>query len=177
MKTMKFWKKSRLSECHANLFANGRTGAIYVIPFVMLAVFSLASCSSNDSEQEKPFIVCPEEQIKFFACETSSETRGATAVIDTLFTEDDIEWFNVSTREIRFKKQGELLYMKLKKNYHKEGLEFRIGEDEGNPRYYLHDCYPAQFINDERTQANIKKNAVQWETFTKYLESKGKLRK
>ena len=32
-----------------------------------------------------------------------------------------------------------------------------IGEDEDNPRYYLHDCYPAQFINDERTKANIKK--------------------
>ena len=173
MKTMKFWKKSRVSECHANLFANGRTGAIYVIPFVMLAVFSLASCSSNDSEQGKPFIVCPEELVKFFACETS----GETATIDTIFTEDDIEWFNVSTREIRFKKQDEQLFKKLKMNYHKEGLEFRIGEDEGNPRYYLHDCYPTQFINDERTQTNIKKNAAQWETFTKYLESKGKLKK
>jgi hypothetical protein len=52
-----------------------------------------------------------------------------------------------------------------------------IGADADNPRYYLHDCYPLQFISDERTQANIKKNAVQWETFTKYLESKGKLRK
>ena len=174
---------------------------------MMLAVFSLASCSSYDIEKDKPFTVCPEEQIKFFACETSGETRGATATIDTLFTEDDIEWFNVSTREIRFKKQSELLYMKLKKNYHKEGLEFRlgenflfevsrfvsdfdsrifydlvlhyskIGEDEGNPRYYLHDCYPTQFINDERTQTNIKKNAAQWETFTKYLESIGKLKK
>ena len=184
-----------------------KTMTLWRIAFMMFAAFSLASCSSNDSEQEKPFTVCPEEQIKFYACETSGETRGATAVIDTLFTEDDIEWFNVSTREIRFKKQGELLYMKLKKNYHKEGLEFRlgenvlfevsrvvsdldsrifydlvlhystIGENEGNPRYYLHDCYPAQFINDERTQANIKKNAPQWETFTKYLESKGKLRK
>ncbi len=184
MKTMKLWRN---------------------ILVMTAAMLSLASCSSNDSEQEKPFTVCPEEQIKFFACEKSSETRGTA--IDTLFTEDDIEWFNVSTREIRFKKQGELLYMKLKKNYHKEGLEFRlgenvlfevsrfvsdldsrifynlvlhystIGEDEDNPRYYLHDCYPAQFINDERTQANIKKNALQWETFTKYLESKGKLRK
>ena len=43
--------------------------------------------------------------------------------------------------------------------------------------YYLYDCYPLQFINDERVQANIKKNATQWETFTNYLESKGKLRK
>ncbi len=89
---------------------------------MMLAAFSLASCSSNDSEQDKPFTVCPEERVKFFVCEAS-------------------------------------------------------GEDEGNPRYYLYDCYPAQFINDERTQANIKKNAMQWETFTMYLESKGKLKK
>jgi len=176
--------------------------------FVMAAaMLSLTSCSSNDNEQEKPFTTDPVEQIKFFVCETSVETRGATALIDTLFTEDDIEWFNVSTREIKFKKQDEQLFNKLMKNYHKEGLEFRLGEsllfevsrfvsdfdsrvftdlvlhysviaeDADNPRYYLHDCYPLQFISDERTQANIKKNAVQWETFTKYLESKGKLRK
>ena len=184
-----------------------KTMKLWRIAFMMLAAFSLASCSSYDSEQDKPFTVCPEEQIKFFACETSGETRGATSVIDTLFTEDDIEWFNVSTREIKFKKQDEQLFNKLMKNYHKEGLEFRLGEsllfevsrfvsdfdsrvftdlvlhysviaeDADNPRYYLHDCYPLQFISDERTQANIKKNAVQWETFTKYLESKGKLRK
>jgi hypothetical protein len=175
--------------------------------FVMAAaLLSLTSCSSNDNEQEKSSTTAPVKQTKFFACEAGGETRVATAVIDTLFTEDDIEWFNVSTREIRFKKQDEQLFNKLMKNYHKEGLEFRLGEsllfevsrfvsdfdsrvftdlvlhysmlgeDEGNPRYCLHDCYPPQFIDDERTQANIKKNAVQWETFTKYLESKGKLR-
>ena len=184
-----------------------KTMKLWRIAFMMLAAFSIASCNSNDSEQEKTFTVCPVEQAKFFVCETSGETRGATAVIDTLFTEDDIEWFNISTREILFKKRDEPLFNKLMKNYHKEGLEFRlgenflfevsrfvsdfdsrifydlvlhystIGEDEGNPRYYLHDCYPAQFINDERTQTNIKKNAAQWETFTKYLESKGKLKK
>ena len=48
METMKLWRKSRLSECHTNSFANGRTGAIYVIAFMMLAAFSLASCSSDD---------------------------------------------------------------------------------------------------------------------------------
>ena len=92
-------------------------------------------------------------------------------------------------------------------NYHKDNLEFHlgenvlfevsrfvsdfdsriftdlvlhyssIGEDEGYPHYYLHDCYPPQFINDERTQANIKKNAEQWETFVNYLESIGKIKK
>ena len=183
MKTMKLWRN---------------------ILVMTAAMLSLASCSSNDNDQEKPFTVCPEELVKFFACEMNSKTRGTA--IDTLFTEDDIEWFNVSTREIRFKKQDEQLYTKLMKNYNKEKLEFHlgedvlfevsrfvsdidsrvftdlvlhystIGEDADNPRYYLHDCYPAQFISDERTQANIKKNAVQWETFTKYLEGKGKLR-
>ena len=51
MKTMKNWRKSRLSESHANSFANGRTGAIYAIAFAMLAAFSLASCSSDDDEE------------------------------------------------------------------------------------------------------------------------------
>ena len=52
MKTMKLWRKSRLSECHANSFANGRTGTIYVIAFMMLAAFSLASCSSDDENKD-----------------------------------------------------------------------------------------------------------------------------
>jgi hypothetical protein len=50
MNQQKLWRKSRLSECHANSFANGRTGAIYVIAFIMLAAFSIASCSSDDED-------------------------------------------------------------------------------------------------------------------------------
>ena len=41
----------------------------------------------------------------------------------------------------------------------------------------LYDCYPLQFINEERVQDNIRKNAAQWEAFIKFLETKGKLRK
>ena len=45
MRTMKIWRKSRLSECHANLFANGRVRAIYVnISVMCAALLSLASC-------------------------------------------------------------------------------------------------------------------------------------
>jgi len=51
MKTLKIWRKSRLSESRANSFANGRTGAIYAIAFVILAAFSFASCSSDDDEE------------------------------------------------------------------------------------------------------------------------------
>ena len=52
MKTMKIWRKSRLSESRANSFANGRTGAIYAIAFAILAAFSLASCSSDDDDKD-----------------------------------------------------------------------------------------------------------------------------
>lgn len=174
--------------------------------FVMVAAIFFTSCSNSDNDQEKPFTTDPVEQTKFFVCEANGDPRGATAAIDTLFTEDDIEWFNVSTREIHFKKQDEQLFNKLMKNYNKEKLEFHLGEnvlfevtfvsdfdsrtfldlvlhystigaDKGNPRYYLNDCYPSQFINNEHTQANIKKKAMQWETFTTYLEVKGKLRR
>jgi len=33
MKSMKIWRKTRLRERHANLFADGRMGAIYAIAF------------------------------------------------------------------------------------------------------------------------------------------------
>ena len=48
MRTMKIWRKSRLSECHANLFANGRVRAIYVnISVMCAALLSLASCKPS----------------------------------------------------------------------------------------------------------------------------------
>ncbi len=48
---MKIWRKSRLSECHAYLFANGRVRAIYVNTLMMCAaMLSLASCNSDDKD-------------------------------------------------------------------------------------------------------------------------------
>jgi len=51
------------------------------------------------------------------------------------------------------------------------------GEVVDDGHYYLYDCYPPQFIDDERVQANRQLRAPQWETFLNYLESKGKLKK
>lgn len=121
------------------------------------------------------------------------------------FTEDDIEWFDVNTRELRFRDTDEPFYKKLELL---EGVEFRLGDEtlfsgstfvglvcsqvfddlvlcrgyiDGeqivDDHYYLYDCYPLQFINDKIVQENRLHRAAQWETFTKYLESKGKLRK
>ena len=52
------------------------------------------------------------------------------------------------------------------------------GEVIDDGHYYLYDCYPntPQFLNDEQVQANRAKRAEQWESFIKYLESKGKLK-
>lgn len=173
---------------------------------IAIASMTMTACSLDGDEPEKPIVIIdPVEKATLYACGISpSETRTAGDAQNMLFTEKDIEWFNASTREIKFRDSDIPIYKRLEpfheiKFYLGDNALFvvssfvadwdsriftdlvlhysTIGEDEGTPRYYLHDCYPAQFINDERTQANIKKNAVQWETFTKYLESKGKLKK
>ena len=171
--------------------------------FVMATAIFIASCSNNDNEQNKPFTTDPVEQTKFFVCEVNGETRGAIASIDTLFTEDDIDWFNVTTREIKFKDMDEPLYKRMQP-FHE--IEFHLGDDAlfvvssfvgdwdsriftnlvlhydvisdpNQGHYYLQDCYPLQFAETDEVKANREKNAAQWETFTKYLGSKGKLKK
>ncbi|MBR6189009.1 MAG: hypothetical protein IKQ59_08660 [Prevotella sp.] len=174
-------------------------------PFVWMMAIAIAgttmtACSLDSYEPEKPFTTDPApSKTPLYACGLP-ETRFD---VEILFTEDDIEWFNVTTREIKFHDMDEPLYKRMEP-YHE--IQFNMGDYPlfvvssfvglwdsrvftdlvlcyGNLEtiemdgYYLYDCYPLQFINDERVQANIKKNAAQWETFTKYLESKGKLRK
>ena len=171
---------------------------------IAIASLTMTACSSDDIETEKPFTTCPTLETALYACGINqSGTRSMTDVGNIIFTEDDIEWFNVTTREIKFRDMDEPLYKRLEpyreiKFYLGDNalfvvssfvsdlhsmiftdlvLHYDVITDPGHGRYYLHDCYPSQFINDERTQANIKKNAGQWELFTYYLESKGKLRK
>ena len=162
MKTMKLWRN---------------------ILVMTAAMLSLASCSS-DNEQEKPYTTDPVE--------------------NAVFTESDIEWFNPTTREVKFYEQEESLSQRLRKT---DGeLQFRLGENvvlkvsrfvgdwdsrtfkdlvlhydvisnSEQGHFYLQDCYPLQFINDEQVQSNIKKNAEMWDAFVNYLEKIGKIRK
>ena len=171
---------------------------------IAIASMTMTACSSGDIETEKPFTTDPVEKATLYACGINqSGTRSMTDVDNIIFTEDDIEWFNVTTREIKFKDTDEPLNKRLEpyreiKFYLGDNalfvvssfvsdihsmiftdlvLHYDLISDPNQGHYYLHDCYPQQFINDERTQANIRKNAGQWELFTYYLESKGKLRK
>ena len=173
---------------------------------IAIASTTMTACSSDDNETEKPFTTDPVESSMLYACGVGqSETRSVADAQNVLFTEDDIEWFNVTTREIKFKDMDEPLYKRMQP-FHE--IEFHLGDDalfvvssfvglwdsrvfdnlvlcygkidgeislDGN--YYLYDCYPLQFIDTDAVKANREKNAAQWETFMKYLESKGKLRK
>ena len=173
-------------------------------PFAWMMAIAIASmttaCSLDSYEPEKPFTTCPTPKAMLFACSfTQPDTQAG---VDVLFNEDDIEWFNVTTREIKFRDMDEPLYKRLEpyreikfylgndalfvvssfvtdwdsRVYTDLVLHYDVITDPGHGHYYLHDCYPLQFIDTDEVKANILKNARQWELFTYYLESKGKLR-
>ena len=154
------------------------TVAIAIASFAM----SLTACSSDDNE-------------------VSNELSGKEK-----FTDEDIEWFDLNTRELRFGIDSKAIHRRLETL---DRMEFRLGDDvlfqvdnlvnptlsrtyfdlvlyydwtwENDEKvgvgYYLYDCYPQQFVDEELTKNNRNKRVEQWKAFTDYLESKGKLRK
>ena len=171
---------------------------------IAIASTMMTACSLDGNEPEKPFTTCPVSESTLYAYGIGQpETRSDAGI---LFTEDDILWFDVNTRELRFRDTMEPLreiipwlagvdfylsgehlfsggatFVGLICSQMFDDLVLCCGKIDGevidDGHYYLYDCYPTQFINDERVQANIQKRAPQWELLTKYLESKGKLRK
>ena len=169
---------------------------------IAIASIMMTACSSDDNETVKPLTTDLVETPTLYVSGISqSETRSGTEVQNILFTENDIEWLDINTREIKFKDIDEPLYKRLQP-FHE--IEFHLGDnalfvvssfvgnwdsrvftdlvlhydditDKGH--YYLQDCYPLQFADTDEVKANSKKNAGQWETFTKYLEKIGKLKK
>ena len=171
---------------------------------VAIASMTATACSLDSNESEKPFVTCPESGATLYAYGINEpETRSNGDAQDVLFTEGDIEWFNVTTREIKFRDMDEPLYKRLEpyreiKFYLNDNelfvvssfvgdwdsrtftdlvLHYDVITDPHQGHYYLHDCYPLQFIDTDEVKANIKKRTGQWELFTHYLESKGKIRK
>ena len=172
---------------------------------IAIASMTMTACSLDGDEPEKPIVIIdPVEKATLYACGISpSETCTSGDAQNVLFTENDIEWFNVTTREIKFKDMDEPLYRRMQP-FHE--IEFHLGDnalfvvssfvgdwdsrtftnlvlhydvitDPNQGHYYLQDCYPLQFADTDEVKANREKNAAQWETFTKYLGSKGKLKK
>ena len=170
-----------------------------------IAIASMIMTACSLDEQEKPILIIDPVEATLYACGIrESETRSISDEQDVLFTDNDIEWFNVTTREIKFRDMDEPLYKRMQpfheiKFFLSDNVLFVVSSfvgdwdsriytdlvlhydvisdtNQGQGHYYLRDCYPPQFADNEEVKANIKKNAEQWELFTKYLESKGKLR-
>ena len=61
----------------------------------------LTACSL-DNEVEKPFIIDPVYRTRLLARGISAqETEIDTVNANVIFTDDDIEWFDVNTRELK----------------------------------------------------------------------------
>ena len=167
--------------------SNFWTVAIAIASFAM----SLTACSSDDNEVSN---------------ELSGKTRSGGEVKTAVFTDEDIEWFDLNTRELRFGIDSEVIHKRLESL---DRMEFRLGDDilfqvenlvnptfsrtyfdlvlyyewmwENDEKvgvgYFLYDCYPQQFIDEELTKNNRNKRVQQWKAFTDYLDSKGKLKK
>lgn len=170
---------------------------------------SLTACSSDDIEVNSELggkeNVEQSSALAAYAID-SQGTRSGGEVKTAVFTDEDIEWFDLNTRELRFGIDSEAIYNRLESL---DRIEFRLGDDvlfqvdnivnptfsrpyfdlvlyydwtwENDEKvgvgYYLYDCYPQQFVDEELTKNNRNKRVEQWKAFTDFLESKGKLKK
>ena len=171
---------------------------------IAMTCMMMTACSLDSYEPEKPIVIIePVEEGMLAACGISESGTRSASDEQLLFTEKDIEWFNATTREIKFRDMDKPPYEMLEpfheikfylgdnvlftvssfvgdwdsRTYTNLILHYDVFTDPGQGHYYLHDCYPLQFIDTDEVKANIKSNVGQWELFIYYLESKGKLRK
>ena len=170
----------------------------------VLLTLPLVSCDNTDNATETVAPQPSSETLLYaYGIEPTGTRAAETDDANVLFTEDDIEWLDLKTREFKFRETDVPLYKKLG---HFQKFEIRLGdevlfqvssvvrlidsaiyddlilcygnqEDTSTSGYYFYDCYPLQFLNTERVQANKKKNEAQWDAFVKYLDSKGKIKR
>ena len=172
------------------------TVAIAIVSLTM----SLTACSSDDNEVNNELSgnenVEPSAMLAAYAID-SQETRSGGEAKTAVFTDEEIEWFDLNTRELRFGIDSEAIHKQLESL---DRMEFRLGDDvlfqvdnlvnptfsrtyfdlvlyydwtwENDEKvgvgYYLYDCYPQQFVDEELTKNNRNKRAEQWKAFTEY---------
>ena len=175
------------------------TVAIAIASFAM----SLTACSSDDNEVSNELSgkenVGQSAMLAAYAID-SQGTRSGGEAKTAVFTDEDIEWFDLNTRELRFGIDSKAIHRRLETL---DRMEFRLGDDvlfqvdnlvnptlsrtyfdlvlyydwtwENDEKvgvgYYLYDCYPQQFVDEELTKNNRNKRVEQWKAFTDYLES------
>ena len=75
---------------------------------IAIASMTMTACSLDSYEPEKPFTTDPVGKAHLW-CIGQPGTRSVTDVEKFLFTDDDIEWFDLNTRELRFRDTRALL--------------------------------------------------------------------
>ena len=97
---------------------------VLTMAIVTVCIASMLTACSLDNEVEKLFTICPVYGTRLLARGISAqETEIDTVNANVVFTDDDIEWFDVNTRELKFKKTKEELD-KLLKPY--DAIEFQL---------------------------------------------------
>lgn len=183
-----------------NIKRSVRTLAIAIVGM------GVTACNLDGYEPEKPFTTCPTGPavLAVYGVSPTESRSTASYAQGALFTEDDIEWFDPVTRELRFRNHakalhertpmpsevhfcldGELLFtgsvfLSIACSIVFDDLVLCQGCIDGNhvesDGYYLYDCYPPQYASEERVQANIQRRAPQWDAFIRHLASRGKIR-
>lgn len=173
--------------------------------FGIAAMASIVVCigaCSTDQEKAKGNNDTPSDAATGIVGRGITETRAAAGdqilqPAPIAFTDQDIEWFNSVTREIRFR---DIEPAKNLEPYRQ--IDFELNgvvlfsaataitpassrivcdlvlyiEHENGYRYYLHDGYPLWAGETEQAQANAAARAVEWSKFLEHLKRNGKLR-
>lgn len=173
--------------------------------FGIAAIASIVVCigaCGTDSEKAKGNNDTPPDAVKGIVGRGVTET-GAAAGGQILqpapiaFRDQNIEWFNSVTREIRFRDiepvknlepyrqidfelNGEVLFPAATaitpvSSHIVYDLVLYI-EQENGYRYYLHDGYPLWAGETDQAKANAAARADGWDKFLMHLKSGGKLR-
>lgn len=163
--------------------------------FVFLCIVSISSCSNENNNINGDSSIIARGVVNKKA--ESPLKESLTTVSPIAFTGKDIAWFNMKTREIKFRdtKIPELCDVYQKINFEIEDAYLfsaaTIASDvqsficydlvlfyniEDN-RYFLLDGYPDFIIDNEETKKNILNRAEGWKQFLIQLEKENKLRK
>lgn len=163
------------------------------ITFLIAALFAFCSCDDTDAFLKQQ----PSKIMAVTYSEVKNETIDASYIEQTtIFTGNDIDWFNPETREIKFsniepdshplpihgkvdiKMEGETLFTIVAYVNAFVSIAYDdliLFHDIQSGKYYLYDNYP-DYWAPELTQQNVEKRAAGWNKFLKQLKQEGRLK-
>lgn len=168
-------------------------GNLFLVAIIFFFAFSLPSCEGRVADESDSLITAVGELTRSSVKEKESFDNNSAIV----FTGNDIQWFNPTTREIKFKKNIDYssfqtyqkIHFKLNNNYLftaqtyvSQYHSFTVKDlvlyiDISTRKCYLHDCYPLDIAkNDPDTQNNKEKRASGWNSFVSQLQKESKIK-